>query len=226
LWDAETGKVQKDVEYSKVDDGLSIELVLDPLASRFVVFRNNSSGKNDDGLSYNLQYGFSNHTARDIIDLSNDWDVEFDAEMGAPESYQFDKLTSWTDVDDKGINYYSGSANYSRDFTLSEETLSKGAQAYITFEDIQEMACVTVNGNDCGIVWTPPYKANITQYLKEGTNKITVQVINNWNNRIVGDLKNPDEKEYTKTNAKQKFTADDPLLESGLIGKAELLFVK
>jgi len=226
LWDAETGLIQRELQYSKESGGISIELTMDPLGSQFVIFKDHSSGKNDEGLFCDLQYGFSKQTTQDLIDLSSDWKVEFDAEMGAPESYQFDKLTSWTDVDDKGINYYSGSANYSREFTLSEETLSKGAQAYITFEDIQEMARVTVNGKDCGIVWTPPYKANITQYLKEGSNKISVQVINNWNNRIVGDLKNPDEKEYTKTNAKQKFTAESPLLVSGLIGKAEILFVK
>jgi len=226
LWDAETGLIQRELQYSKEEDGISIDLTMDPFASRFVIFRDHSSGKNDEGLTYDLQYGLSKQTGEDLIDLSSNWKVEFDAEMGAPESYQFDKLTSWTDVDEKGINYYSGSANYSRGFTLSEETLSKGAQAYITFDDIQEMARVSVNGNDCGIVWTPPYKANITQHLKEGSNKITVRVINNWNNRIVGDLKNPDEKEYTKTNAKQKFTAESPLLVSGLIGKAEILFVK
>jgi hypothetical protein len=86
------------------------------------------------------------------------------------------------------------------------------------------MARVTVNGKDCGIIWTPPYKANITQHLKEGTNNINVQVINNWNNRIVGDLINPEEKEYARTNAKKKFTKESPLLKSGLMGKAEILF--
>ena len=226
LWDAETGLIQREIIYSKKEGGTSIELALDPFASRFVVFRDHSGGKNDEGLTYDLQYGFNKQKSVDRIDLSGDWKVDFDAEMGAPASYQFDRLISWTEVDDKGINYYSGTANYSRDFTLNEEILSTGAQAYITFEDIQEMARVSVNGHDCGIVWTPPYKANITQYLIAGTNHINVQVINNWNNRIIGDLKNPDGREYAKTNAKKKFTAANPLLESGLNGKAEIVFTK
>ena len=225
LWDAETGLVQRDVKFSKEKDGISIELTMYPFASRFVIFRDNTSGKNDDGLTYDLQHGFFNQTAGDIIDISNNWDVEFDATMGAPESLQLKKLTSWTDVDNKGVNYYSGSASYSKDFSVNKETLSKGKEAFVVFDDIQEMARVSVNGNDCGIVWTPPYKANITQYLKEGSNNITVQVINNWNNRIVGDLKNPDGKEYARTNVKQKFTSESPLLLSGLIGKAEILFI-
>jgi len=35
LWDAETGLIQREVEYSKVENGISIELIMDPLASRF-----------------------------------------------------------------------------------------------------------------------------------------------------------------------------------------------
>jgi len=225
LWDAETGLIQRDLQYTKVENGISIELSMDPLASRFVVFRSNSTGTNDEGLTYDLQYGFSNQKTENVIDLSSDWKVDFDAKMGAPETYQFEKLTSWTDVENTGINYYSGSANYNREFSVSNEALSPNVEAYVVFEDIQEIARVTVNGNDCGIIWTPPYKTNITQYLKEGTNKISVQVINNWNNRIVGDLRSPEEKEYAKTNAKYQLSADGPLLESGLIGKAEISII-
>jgi hypothetical protein len=226
LWDAETGLIQRDLQYTIVADGISIGLSMDPLASRFVVFRNNSTGTNDEGLSYDLQYGFSIQKTDKVIDLSSDWKVDFDVKMGAPETYQFEKLTSWTDVENKGINYYSGSANYTREFSVSNEALSSEVEAYVVFEDIQEIARVTVNGNDCGIIWTPPYKSNITDYLKEGSNKISVQVINNWNNRIVGDLRSPGEKEYAKTNAKNKFNADSPLLKSGLMGKAEIIIIK
>jgi len=224
LWDAETGLIQRDLQYTKVENGISIELSMDPLASRFVVFRSNSTGTNDEGLTYDLQYGFSNQKIENVIDLTSDWKVDFDAKMGAPETYQFEKLTSWTDVENKGINYYSGSANYNREFSVNKEALSPKVEAYVVFEDIQEMARVSVNGNDCGIVWTPPYKARITPYLKAGTNLITIEVINNWNNRIVGDLRSPDKEPFTSTNAKIRFNEESPLLKSGLMGKAEIIF--
>jgi len=225
IWDAETGLIQRQVEYSIVENGISMELIMDPLASRFVVFKNKSTGKNDAGLSYDLQFGFY-HSQKsgenNTIDISDNWDISFDTEMGGPKSHPVEKLASWSDIDHEGVKYYSGSASYSREFTLDGETISKDLEAFIVFEDIQEMARVSVNGNDCGIVWTPPYKANITQYLKEGTNNITVQVINTWNNRIVGDLSNPEQKPYTNTNAKVRFTENSPLLKSGLIGKVEI----
>lgn len=228
IWDAETGLIQREVEYSKVGNGISIEFIMDPLASRFVVFRNKSTGKNEAGLSYDLQYGFHHkQIAGEInepIDISDNWNIKFNPEMGGQESYQLEKLTSWSDIDNEGIKYYSGSASYSRSFSVSRETLSKETEAFVAFEDIQEMARVFVNGNDCGIVWTPPYKARITPYLEAGTNNITVEVINTWNNRIVGDIRNPDKKPFTNTNAKIRFNQNSPLLKSGLIGKAEIFF--
>ena len=146
--------------------------------------------------------------------------------MGGPESYQLEQLTSWSEIDQEGIRYYSGTASYSRDFSVGEESLSEKTEAYVVFEDIQEMARVFVNGNDCGIVWIPPYRTRITPFLKAGTNRITVKVVNTWNNRIVGDVRNPDKKPFTRTNAKIRFNEDSHLLKSGLIGKAEIIFVR
>ena len=224
--DAETGLIQREVDYSKVENGIQIEFNMDPLASRFVVFRNKSEGKNDFGLSYDLQFGFQKtKQISEPINIITNWDVSFNTEMGGPASFRMDSLTSWSNLDEDGVKYYSGKATYTRDFTVNEEALTKGAEVYVVFEDIQEMARVSVNGNDCGIVWTPPYKANITPYLKSGKNTITVEVINTWNNRIVGDITNPAGEQYTQTNIKYKFKPDKPLLKSGLTGKAEIFFV-
>jgi len=227
IWDAETGLIQRNVEYSKVENGISIEFNMDALASRFVVFRNQSTGKNDEGLNCNLQYGF-NQTQKtgenNTIRIGDDWEVSFDPEMGGPKSYPFKKLISWTTTDNNGVKYYSGTADYRKNFTVSEEILSNANEAFVVFEDIQEMARIFVNGNDCGVVWLPPYKSNITPYLREGNNEIIVQVVNTWNNRIVGDLQNPYQRPITNTNAKVKFTTNSLLLKSGLMGKAEIFF--
>jgi len=201
---------------------------MDPLASKFVVFRKMSSGVNDDGLSFDLQFGFRRGQGEgkntEPVDISKEWKISFNPVMGGPESYRLDSLISWSDAAEDGIKYYSGSAKYEKEFTVDEEMLTEGKEAFVVFGDIQEMARVFVNGNDCGFVWIPTYKADITKYLKAGLNKITVQVINTWNNRIVGDLRNPDKKPFTSTNGKAKFKETSPLLKSGLLGRAEIVF--
>lgn len=227
IWDAETGLIQRRVKYSRVKERISMEFIFDPLASRFVVFRNQPAGANDAGLDYDLQYGFNIESKKEgnsNIDLTGNWEVSFDTAMGGPGTWHFDKLTSWTETNQDGIRYYSGSAIYSRDFTIEEGLLTGHAEAFVVFGEIQEMARVSVNGNDCGIVWIPPYKTRITPYLKTGKNHITVEVVNTWNNRIVGDMRNPETKPFTNTNAKVKFKETSPLLRSGLLGTAEIVF--
>jgi hypothetical protein len=60
------------VDYKKVDNGISIDFVMDPLASRFVVFRKNSAGKNNEGLSYDLQFGFTKDKVSETLQRSLD----------------------------------------------------------------------------------------------------------------------------------------------------------
>ncbi len=203
-----------------------MELVMDPLASRFVVFRDRSSGKNDPGLGADLQFGLSG-SADDAakIDITNNWKVSFHPEMGGPAAYKMDRLTSWPDVDAAGVKYYSGTATYSREFLVTGEQLAETPAVYAAFGDIQETARVIINGHDAGIIWTPPYRADMTGHLKPGSNEIRVEVINTWNNRIVGDQKNPGGPAFTKTNVKNKFNEKSALLPSGLIGKAEIVFL-
>jgi hypothetical protein len=62
----------------------------------------------------------------------------------------------------------------------------------------------------------------VTGLLKAGTNRIEVKVTNVWHNRIVGDLKYPEQGEFAPTNMKWKFNADMDLLPSGLFGPVVL----
>lgn len=232
LWDAETGHIQYNVKYSKQENGISIDFMMDPVGSRFIVFKKKSSGAyaGFNNLGYDLQFGFhqiKNEAEKNkTIDLSYNWNIKFNAELGGPANYHLDSLVSWSEINNEGIKYYSGSANYETDFTLNANDITNATKAFVVFDKIEEMASVSVNGKDCGIIWTMPYKAEITKYLKAGSNHIIVQVINTWNNRIVGDVRNPQNKQYTKTNIKYKVKADSPLLNSGLIGKAKIVFMK
>ncbi|MEX1240330.1 MAG: glycosyl hydrolase, partial [Cyclobacteriaceae bacterium] len=226
LWDTETGLIQTKVQYSKAGNRVSVELVLAPFSSRFVVFKEKSTGEHDPALTQDLQFGLSKGDVSAKIDLLNDWHVSFDPKSGGPATYHMAELTSWSDIAVDGIKYYSGTATYTREFNIKDDALSKETQVYVAFEDVQEIARVFVNGKDCGIIWTPPYRTNITRHIKPGKNEIRVQSINTWNNRIIGDLRNPQEKPFTNTNAKLKFKENSPLLKSGMTGQAEILFVK
>ena len=82
------------------------------------------------------------------------------------------------------------------------------------FSNIAE---VKVNGIACGILWTAPFKADISKAIRQGENHITIQVTNTWANRLIGDHKLPEDKHLTKTTAPFRLDGK-PLNEAGLIG--------
>ena len=79
------------------------------------------------------------------------------------------------------------------------------------------MAQVRLNGKDLGVVWTAPWQVEITDAVKPAGNRLEIDVVNLWPNRLIGDSALPPEKRLTKTNV-PKFKKDSPLLPSGLLG--------
>ncbi len=87
---------------------------------------------------------------------------------------------------------------------------------------MRELAEVKVNGKSCGIVWCPPFRVDITSAVKPGENKLEIEVVNFWPNRIIGDASLPPDQRLTQTNIRN-LKANTPLMESGLLGPVRIL---
>jgi hypothetical protein len=140
-----------------------------------------------------------------------------------PESAPFDQLVSWTMRSEPGIKYYSGTAIYEKSFDLQQSASSNPqSKLWLDLGSVRELAEVKVNGQSCGIVWTPPFRADITGAVKPGENKLEIEVVNFWPNRIIGEASLPPAQRLTRTNIR-KLTANTPLMGSGLFGPVQLL---
>ena len=84
------------------------------------------------------------------------------------------------------------------------------------------MAHVYLNGEDLGLLWKEPFTVDITKALVNGRNELKIEVTNSWVNRIIGDLRN-DGGEPVTWIAVNFYTADSPLLDSGLIGPVKVI---
>jgi len=63
---------------------------------------------------------------------------------------------------------------------------------------------VKVNGVDKGLVWTKPFRVDVSDVLKTGENTLEIKIVNSWYNRVAGDQLFPTKKRYTKTNINLK----------------------
>jgi hypothetical protein len=152
--------------------------------------------------------------------------------LGEPFSVTFDSLSSWTGSGKHAIKYFSGTALYDKDFTLEEGYIPKG-RVYLDLGKVGDMATITLNGEEVGTFWKPPYVADITDFVEEGENKLEIGVSNLWVNRLIGDEKLPPDKRKTTTNLVRDSSrydklraadADRYLRISGLLGPVKIRF--
>jgi hypothetical protein len=175
------------------------------------------------GIAHDPQTDELRAPSRAGVDLVGPWRVRFQPERGAPEEALFTKLISWTDAQDDGIRHFSGIADYSIRFQAPTEIDGAGDSIMIDLGRVAGVARVSINGEEVGIVWKPPYAVDVTGRLKAGENELRCEVANTWHNRLVGDSALPPAQRITRTNIRRPFAPNTPLLESGLLGPVRLV---
>lgn len=215
LWDAVTGERRLAAAYTEADGRTTVPLEFAPCGSWFVIFRE-PAAKHPTSAKTNAKQ------PAPLAELTGPWTVKFDPNWGGPEFAEFPALISWTERPEPGIKFYSGTATYAKTFEWTSKVRSPKSEVWLDLGDVRELAEVRVNGQPCGIVWTPPFRVNVTGALKPGRNALEVDVVNFWPNRIIGDASLPPEQRRTKTNIR-KLTKDTALMPSGLFGPVKLL---
>jgi alpha-L-rhamnosidase len=222
LWDAATGTTQR-TGYRISDGRTTVPLHLDPYGSVFIVFREPAE-KNA------FELPAPHQSVIDDLDaaLNRDWSVSFQAGRGVDHSVSFHRLVSWTDlpvpVADDGVKYFSGTATYSKSIDVAASDLLPGARIWLDLGNVEDLAEVTVNGKDLGILWKTPFKIDVSDALKPGGNEIEVKVTNLWVNRMIGDQQPWSLKKYAFAGF-TPYKADSALLPSGLLGPVHLVSV-
>ena len=137
--------------------------------------------------------------------LEADWQVSFPGEPLRPVELPH----VWEEQ--PGRQHFSGSARYrtvveleglrptstvqldlgeSRELSAaesdSEGLVGASFRARVT-TPIGEVAAVMVNGIDCGVVWAPPYRLDISAAVRPGPNEVDVTVFNTGANALATD---------------------------------------
>lgn len=178
------------------------------------------------------------------IVLKGPWEVQFEQNLETPEKALFKELISWSESSNKNIQYYSGTASYKNEFTLSKQLLKPNKSLELDLGSVAVIAEVIINGKNAGILWKAPFRMIIDDFVTKGTNTLEVKITNLWPNKLIGDeyLELDVERNGDKTKALplwllngserpskrltfsswKHWNRDDKLLTSGLLGPVKI----
>ncbi len=271
LWHPDSGRIEPCAVWREVDGRTEVPLHFDPAGSVFVVFR--EPAKDDhlvavkgDGASPNsfeigtqelltrapgrftFTYASGRATTLEVkevdcpMELSGPWQLTFPPNWGAPAEITLDKLISWTQNPDPGVKYFSGTATYRKQFQYKVD--KRGGKIELDLGAVKNLAEVRLNGKNLGILWKPPFRLDVTDDIRTGSNDLEVSVTNLWVNRLIGDEQLPEDCQWNGVSLKEwpqwlldgkpsptgrltfttwhHWTKNDHPLESGLLGPVTL----
>jgi hypothetical protein len=232
LWDPVTGETRAAEAFRQAGGRTTIPLEFAPYGSMFVIFRE-AIGQDVNGR------GSRNFPVyKNMKELSGAWRVSFDPKWGGPANVEFAELVSWPERAEEGIKYYSGTATYRKTFDLPEGLQGTGTRIALDLGEVKDVAQVRLNGKDLGVLWSKPFRVEITEAVKASGNVLEIDVVNLWPNRIIGDAELPTARRFTRTNIsimdfktpdaqfKPLEQVDEGLLKSGLLGPVRLQAVE
>jgi hypothetical protein len=218
LWHPDTGAI-KPAEYKIENNRTTVPLHLAQRESVFVVFRQATSSPSR---------AIPNRISTNLKTLTGPWDISFSPNLGAPANIQLTELQSWTENENQGVKYFSGTATYDKTVLAPQSWFRPGATVMLNLGIVKDIAEVSVNGKALGILWKEPYQVDVTGVLKTGANQLEIKVINEWTNRLIGDRSAPPEKKVLAAGHPMMlgFGTPKPLVQSGLIGPVILVSVE
>ena len=87
------------------------------------------------------------------------------------------------------MKHFSGTATYTTTFTLP--TMQPKDRLFLDLGGVANLADVTVNGKNLGVLWKPPFAVEVTDAVQPGKNTLAIAVTNTWRNRLIGDAALP-----------------------------------
>jgi hypothetical protein len=153
----------------------------------------------------------------DAREIECDWTLR----LGDRATPQACELGSWSANDEGDTRHFSGIAAYETTFSW-KWTNQPLKRAWLDLGRVADVAEVTLNGRSCGVAWTPPYRVEVTDALRDGRNELQIRVANTWHNRLVGDAGLPEAERTTWTTGPSP-PRNAKLLDAGLMGPVRLL---
>lgn len=110
------------------------------------------------------------------------WRMNFiQSEPAVRQTFSLNKPVFWTDLGNDTLSVNMGTASYETTFDIHKKP---GMEYRLCLADVRESAVVYVNDMKAGVLFAVPFEVNIGGLLRNGRNKIRIEVTNLPANRI------------------------------------------
>lgn len=150
------------------------------------------------------------------ITVEGAWELTL---AGRPATTMAPQPTLWTELD-AAAGGHSGAGTYRLEFTVDAHRL-QADHLVLDLDVVRDIARVTVNGIDCGIAWTAPFRVDVTDAIRAGANLLEVEVVTPWRNRLIAEAGAPSGDLLAPMTAVFEASADP--LPAGLSGPVVLV---
>jgi hypothetical protein len=195
LWDAYTGKIRQTDDYVRKGDSVLVTLNLEKDHSVFVIMQNAECKMQ------NVETRRAASLQQTVQKIDGAWDVTFYPKLDSPFKKKLPELVDFSKQNDEKLKYFSGTAVYENKFKCKMQNAK--CKMILDLVAVHDMATVEINGIEVGVLWFPPFKIDITGYVKAGTNSLKISVTNTWANRLIGDEQYPADFEWGTDRGKE-----------------------
>lgn len=124
----------------------------------------------------------------DQTEAASEAAVELQTLTVGEETYTEDILGKWNSDEFQGgaLKNSAETGTYEGTFTL--EGKEEGQKAYLTLSEIYGGVTILVNGQEAGDILYAPYELDITEYVQDGENTVSIQVTPRRYNEVHTDL--------------------------------------
>lgn len=191
LWSPDKGIISRAADWRQTPDSVFVPLTLHPDGSVFLLFPH----QKENGYTASIQPAIQ-ITGERAQEINGSWEVSFAPKLGEPFQRELPALADFSLQPDTELRYFAGTATYRKTIPVEAEALGKGKRIMLDLGELNDIAELRVNGQEAGVLWHPPYQADITPWMKAGENEIAIAVTTNWANRLIGDEQYPADFEW------------------------------
>ena len=154
------------------------------------------------------------------LDLKGPWRVGFTPMRDGLSRFEAEspELSLWNESPDLRVRSFAGTATYQMKFSVPSGSFDHERRVVLDLGAVHDLAEIVINGKAADVLWTPPFRVDVTDLLVRGPNRLEIRVTNTWHNWRLQNRFLPVKHPWSERGLSR------PPMPAGLVGPVRLVW--